>query len=73
MCSDTAAAGTCLCSQLQALVAKAKGIPPMVRLLEEGPLSGRESAAGALWNLAMNEDNRVKIPQVRRGSICTAV
>ena len=64
MCSDTA--GARLCPQLQALVAKAMGIPPMVRLLEEGPLSGRECAAGALWNLAMNEDNRVEIPQVRR-------
>lgn len=50
---------------VQVLVAQAGGIPPMVKLLEDGPLSARECAAGALWNLAMNDDNRVAIPEVR--------
>lgn len=49
----------------QVLINEAGGIPPLVDLLRSGPLSGRECAAGALWNLAMYEDNRVEIADVR--------
>lgn len=54
----------------QVLITEKGGIPPMVYLLRDGPLTGQEAAAGALWNLAMNEDNRVAIRKVSARAAC---
>ncbi|KAJ1380989.1 armadillo-type protein, partial [Ochromonadaceae sp. CCMP2298] len=36
-------------------------IPLLIRLLRDGTAKGKCKAAGALWNLAVNADNKVTI------------
>lgn len=42
-------------------VASCGGIGPLVALVRDGNDEQKEDAAGALWNLAVNNENRVKI------------
>jgi vacuolar protein 8 len=42
-------------------IAAAGGIPVLVSLARDGSVIGKEIAAGALWNLAVNADNDVAI------------
>ena len=44
-------------------IAQAGGIAPLIALLSSGDAAGKEQAAGALWNLGVNDDNKVKIVQ----------
>jgi HEAT repeat protein len=39
-------------------------IPPLVRLLSEGTEDAKEAAAGALWNLAFDDDNQREIATI---------
>ena len=43
---------------LQVEAAQCQAIPPLVKILEESSYVGKESAAGALGNLACNEENK---------------
>lgn len=45
----------------QVLIAKAGAIPPLVDLVRDGSEPGKEAAAGALGNLAFNDDNKILI------------
>ena len=45
----------------QVMIAREGGIKPLVALARDGTPGQKEKAAGALWNLAMNDDNQVAI------------
>jgi len=45
------------------LIAEAAGIPPLVALVRDGNAKQKESAAGALRNLAVNDDNKIRIAE----------
>ena len=48
----------------QVLIARAKAILPLVELVRDGNANGKSNAAGALWNLAGNADNKRAIAQL---------
>ena len=48
----------------QVTIAAAGAIPPLVELLRFGSDWGKENAAGALGNLALNDQNQVTIRNV---------
>ena len=50
-------------SKSQMLMAQHGAIPPLVKLLQPGDPMVQASAAGALWNLAANEQNKFAIAQ----------
>lgn len=55
----TALAELALKDDLRRLIAKAGAIPPLVQLLKDKSETGKEAAAGALGNLAFDDENKV--------------